>query len=152
MTDMFLSARLAFGQRPRAGRAHRLPVPRVWFDHPAGKPDHRPNHLANRKTENAMQDLTNAPSALAATFGAFHPRRLRQSPVIFATVLAATIIGVISLRALIAGAPEALPGLELSCTLWVLAFVALGIEVLVDRPRHRKAGPVTSDAESGKVA
>lgn len=141
MTDLFLSAR----------RAHLLLGPRVRFDRLAGKPDHRPNHLVNCKTKNAMQDPTNAPTALAATFGAFHPRRLRQSPVIFATVLAATIIGVLGLRALIAGAPEALPGLELSCTLWVLAFFALGIEVLVDRRRHRKAGPVTPDAESGKA-
>jgi hypothetical protein len=137
MAAVFLSARCT---RPSTSR-------RARFGRRAGENDDQPEYPTRSRSEHAIQNsarTTAAPSkkhrTLVATFGAFHPRRLRQSPVVFATVLAATIIGILGLRALMAGAPAAQPGLELSGTLWLLAFFALAIEVIVDRCSGRREG------------
>jgi len=79
-------------------------------------------------------------SAIAAAFRAFHPRRLRHCPVIFAATAAALMFGGLGLGALIAGAPGALPGLELSAIVGLITLAANFIEALANSDRQRKGG------------
>lgn len=74
----------------------------------------------------SLQDM------IVASLGAFRPDRLTHPPVIFATVVAGLMTGLIGLGDLVTHGPKPFAVLEMSATFWLVAFIATFIEVLIN--------------------
>lgn len=83
-----------------------------------------------------LNDVPTSPKSplhvIAASVRGFGPKRLRRRPAIFAIVLAGLLTGLLGAGDLMSKGPAPFALLEMSFTIWGLAFIANLIDVLCD--------------------